>query len=124
MQSMLIVLYLGRMRIVFCINDQHFATITQGNIALHYGEHSPNSIVERPWNLGCANTKSRILFSEVLEDKLLVQSAHQLFINKRSNFVFALVRCKKHAFQNELTKADEHTVTLIATLKADGRPFY
>ena len=35
-----------------------------------------------------------------------------------------MVSSKEHTFQNELAQADEHTVTLIATLKADGRPFY
>lgn len=120
MERVDIVRSLRGMRVILGVNDKHLATSGEHDVALHYRQHRPDTIIQGPQDLRGRRRHLRTLLGVVFEDEFLVQTVHALLIHKRGQLVFSGVCGQKHSFQNELTQADEHTIGIVVPLEPNG----
>lgn len=119
MQCMNIVVRLSRMRVILGVDDKPRAS-GEHDIALHYRQHRPDTIIPSPRDPRSHRCHLRTLLGIVFEDEFLVQMIHVLFIHKGGLLVFFRVYGQKHSFQNELTETDKHTIGIIVSLEPNG----
>ena len=120
MERVDVILCLCGMRVVLGVNDKHFAASGKHDVALHYRQHRPHTIIQGPWDLRGHRPYLRTLLSVVFEDEFLIQTVHALFIHKGGQLVFSGVCGQKHPFQNELAQADKHTIGIVVSLEPNG----
>ena len=120
MKGVHIVLCLRGVCIVLGINDKNLVISSQHNVALHNREHSSDTIVQRPLDLRDRRRHLRTFLCVILQYELFIQSVHVLFVDERSQPVFARVRGQQHPFENQLAQANEHTIGIIVPLKPNG----
>ena len=120
MERVDVVLSLRGMRVILSVNDKHLAPSGEHDVALHYRQHRPDTIIQGPRDLRGRRRHLRSFLGVILQYKFLIQSVHALFIHKRGQLVFSRVCGQKHSFQNELAEADEHTIGIVVPLEPNG----
>lgn len=117
-----VVLSLRGVRVILGVDDKHLAASGEHDVALHYRQHSPDTIIQSPRDLRSSRCHLRTFLGVVFEDEFLVQTVHALFIHKGGQLVFSGVCSQEHSFKDKLAQADEHTIGIIVPLKPNGRP--
>lgn len=76
MDGMLVILCLGGVRPILCIDDEDSVFVRQRNIALHYWKHGLDSVIESPGNLRGTSFQLRKFLAVILKDEFFIQLEH------------------------------------------------